>query len=231
MVQIEREAALQLLEAAKFKTARRWKDDRIADKLKSVCDVIPGVFDEEEKAAFEADAGLQATYIDVQAAREDGADFEIVVGEDTPPPPEPAKLGEGEGGGATEEPAPPPKKTDAEKAAEKAAAKKAAKEKAAKEKEKTAARMINKTLNKVNPTAGRAYFAGQVLKEFGLEKGVTEEMVQEVNKRYGKPNDNQTWFLLGNAWHALNAWTDTFPVKPKPSQKAAKEGTEKVAEK
>jgi len=53
----------------------------------------------------------------------------------------------------------------------------------------------------------RLYCAGVVIKRYGHDVGVTDEMVQEVNELFGKnPNDKRSREALGFAWGAINGY-------------------------
>ncbi len=50
----------------------------------------------------------------------------------------------------------------------------------------------------------RPFLAGIVIKNAGgLKAGVTEDMVAELDKLYGKTNPAESLFTLRNAWHAI----------------------------
>jgi hypothetical protein len=52
----------------------------------------------------------------------------------------------------------------------------------------------------------RAACAGTVIAKRGHAAGVTEAMIREVDKMFGKPNDVESAICLRNAWHAINAY-------------------------
>lgn len=81
--------------------------------------------------------------------------------------------------------------------------------KAKKAKKETAASPVSG----VRLIASRAHHAANIIKEAGLSAGITDAMVQEVDKRYGKPNEKYSKYALTNAWHALNAYLGEFPVE------------------
>lgn len=58
----------------------------------------------------------------------------------------------------------------------------------------------------VRPTKTRYYLAGKVLKREGINKGITKEMMQEIDDEYGKPNDPQARIAMANAWHVLRGF-------------------------
>ena len=59
----------------------------------------------------------------------------------------------------------------------------------------------------------RPYVCGQVLAEYGLDVGITENMIKAVDARYGKQNPRETAFALRNAWHAARAMRDAAASK------------------
>lgn len=63
-------------------------------------------------------------------------------------------------------------------------------------------------LTGVRAAVTRPYLAGQIIKEMGVEVGVTEAMVKELDNRYGKVNENESWFALRNAWHAIRGFNN-----------------------
>lgn len=111
------------------------------------------------------------------------------------------------------------------KAAEERAAKAAAK--AAEKEKKKAERAAGKTATNsygipgVHPQMTRSYCAGIVLKKYGQAAGVTQQMIDEVDAMYGKPNQVHSRMRLSDGWHLLNAVNGTYPVTEEPKQPKA----------
>lgn len=53
------------------------------------------------------------------------------------------------------------------------------------------------------------YVCGQLIAKAGLEVGITDEMVNEFGKLYGRENPYRTWFDMKAAWHAIHAYTES----------------------
>lgn len=70
----------------------------------------------------------------------------------------------------------------------------------------TAAKQAPETVPGVRPMRSRPYYAGVVIKKYGLAAGVTPAMVAEVDAAYGEPNPRESQFCLRNAWHACRAF-------------------------
>jgi hypothetical protein len=60
----------------------------------------------------------------------------------------------------------------------------------------------------------RSYVAGLCIMQFGLKQGVTEEMANWVDARYGKENFGQSWGALVAAWHSIRAYSGQIPSDP-----------------
>jgi len=73
-----------------------------------------------------------------------------------------------------------------------------------------AKRRKNKKLRqwKVQSSPTRSFLAGVVLKRHGVETGVSEDMIQELNEMYGNQNDKQSENRLRLAWHVINGYLD-----------------------
>lgn len=50
------------------------------------------------------------------------------------------------------------------------------------------------------------YIAGQIVKKYGLERGITQEMVDEADEIAGRSNPIQTFYNLRYAWHAIRGY-------------------------
>jgi len=58
----------------------------------------------------------------------------------------------------------------------------------------------------VRESRTRPYLAGVIIARHGLEAGVTDEMVAELDEEYGLPNPRESRFCLKNAWHATRGY-------------------------
>ena len=58
----------------------------------------------------------------------------------------------------------------------------------------------------VTNVKGRDYYAGVVLKEIGLKTGITDEVIAQIDKLYGKKNPKATKLAAVKAWHALDGY-------------------------
>ncbi len=58
----------------------------------------------------------------------------------------------------------------------------------------------------VNSLRNRLYFAGVVVKEVGIEKGITKEVIQRINELAGKENDKASLSQAIFAWHGINGY-------------------------
>ena len=72
----------------------------------------------------------------------------------------------------------------------------------------TAAAADQPKLVGVTHTATRPYYAGVVVRRHGVDAGVTDAMVAEVDQLYGRPNPRESTFCLKNAWHAVRGFND-----------------------
>ena len=52
----------------------------------------------------------------------------------------------------------------------------------------------------------RSFLAGVIIKKYGLETGVTQAMIDELDELYGKVNPVESSFRLRDAWHSIRAW-------------------------
>jgi hypothetical protein len=62
----------------------------------------------------------------------------------------------------------------------------------------------------------RPYVCGEVITQYGLDAGVTLEMVEQVDATYAdgtKANPHQTWFCLRQVWAGINGYLDTQATK------------------
>ena len=75
---------------------------------------------------------------------------------------------------------------------------------AALKKKKLAAR---KGKMRIRNTKGRPFYAGQVIGDLGVANEITSNMIEEVNKRVGKPNDKESRTWLKFAMHVVRGYT------------------------
>jgi outer membrane biosynthesis protein TonB len=203
-VKIDRTAALALMVSQGWQTADTWDNAKIADRLKQMKDV----HDPNDPSKKPTDEKVAATLVDVLAACEEGKEFEV-TGEDTAAAKkaedDAAKQAEKDAAKAQKEKEKAAKKEQREKDKADKKAQKAA-ERAAKKAEKAAAKAAEKVTARSEGTRG--YFAGQVFKEFGFDpaKPATDEMIAEVDKRYGKANPQVSKGALAWAHAALSGY-------------------------
>lgn len=69
------------------------------------------------------------------------------------------------------------------------------------------------TVPGVRPVKGRPYCAGAVIKKHGLEGGITDEMIQEIDEMSGKSNMKESAAWAKIAWQVLNGYEDKIPVE------------------
>ena len=55
----------------------------------------------------------------------------------------------------------------------------------------------------VRVVKSRSYYAGIVIRKHGISAGITEEMVNELDKMYKKRNRQESMYRLRLAWHAI----------------------------
>lgn len=55
-------------------------------------------------------------------------------------------------------------------------------------------------------TTTRTYLAGQILKKHGIDSGVTDAMVKDLDKAAGKQNERESLFCLRNALNAIKGF-------------------------
>jgi len=94
---------------------------------------------------------------------------------------------------------------------EKAPAKKGDKAPAEKKKKAKAAPKPKKGLpgiRNVEVTGNRPYSCGTVFAAHGLEGGLTPEMVEEIDKACGVPNERESLFAARNAWQAIRGYCE-----------------------
>jgi len=181
MATITRSAAVALFKGLGITSAGKWTKKRIEAKAAGVDEMV------DDETFIEDKGGAEALVICLEAIKND-EDIEVVAD------PKPA------------EKAPPAKKAAAKKPAKAKAApvkkdKKAKKDKPAKNTPPETTRIPG-----VRETRTRPYLAGTIIAEHGLEAGVTEAMVAELDDLYGKTNPAESLFALRNAWHSIRGF-------------------------
>lgn len=199
-VTIERQAAINLYLALGWKTADKWKNSKLVSSIPEVKDVAPN-----DPLPNEADAKLLT---DILAGIELGSAFEVVGEEGSA---NSAATGTVSGG---EKPAKEPKTK---------------KEKKVKEPKAKKEKKVKQPKPEGIQTLGRGYYAGQVIKRHGLEKGITDEMAAEVDALYGKANTDVSKGALKWAHDALTGFNATPLPLPDGYKYVAPETTAVVA--
>jgi flagellar biosynthesis GTPase FlhF len=227
-VTILRAHALALFAWCGWKSAENWSNEKLADKMNDVPEIAEG-------KQMPADELVAKTLIAVKAGVEDQSEFEVADGEVTAAATEEVQAVEGgtvetatsENGAAAsadDEKAKADKAADKAKKEEEKAVKKAEREKAKADKaadrekakaDKAAEKAAEKAAKKeskekkgVRDSATRGYFAGKVMFKHGLDKGITEEMIAEVDTMYGKPNHDVSRGALAWAYSGLRGYFD-----------------------
>ena len=230
-VQLNRQQMIALYKELGFKTADKWDGEMIVKKIAQIKDV-------KDPAATYTDDTAKLL-IDIEAALESGAGFEVVG--DSEAAVDTSNAGSVSSGN---------KKSAEEKAAEKAvkdkekeeakkkqeeekeaAAQAKAKEKAdkaaakAKEKEekeaakakekadKAAAKAQKSGVHGVRPVRSRIYLAAGLWKKYGLSHGVTDELAAELDALCKDSNPKESLAWLKVAWHAVNGYLQEVPVE------------------
>lgn len=65
---------------------------------------------------------------------------------------------------------------------------------------------IEGKLEGVSSYRNRLFYCGVVLRKHGLEEGLTEEIIEEVDSGVGCSNPEATHRQLAHAWHVLNGY-------------------------
>ncbi len=58
----------------------------------------------------------------------------------------------------------------------------------------------------IKSICNRLFYAGQLLKQRGLEEGLSDDLIAEVDRLCGKPNQAASRTQLGYAWHVVNGY-------------------------
>ena len=75
---------------------------------------------------------------------------------------------------------------------------------------KPEAKPVDKPTNPpgVRKCRSKGYLAGLLVMRHGLDAGMTDAMVAELDELTGKPSPGQSRFDLAFAWHAVRGWQD-----------------------
>ena len=207
---ITRDAAIGLFAALGVKNAHNWSPKRLVTRLGKVNEMV------DEDTKLEGEMGTVLTCVQIAIEDEDP----IVLTKVKPPtkkkkaatPPKekaPSKekaaiicyLPSGR------KPTPAKKKAAAKPAKEKAATKPPAKKKAAAKPAKPTAH-DGERFPGVRMGRTRSFLAGVLIKKYGMNAGVTEDMVEELDELCGKRNPVESRISLRNAWHVIRGFRD-----------------------
>jgi len=199
-VQMTRMQAVELCTAIGFKTASKWNKDRMLRKLMQLPDMV-----EDDGLEIPEDVDghdrLQQLLDDIH--KSDGNITLTRNVEEVDASVADAKVDD-----VKEE---PKKKmrapSKASKSAKNAKVEDDVKEEESKKKSSEVESKKPKNVGK-RSIRNRRYCAGIVLREHGLEEGITEEMIQEVDAMYGDSNMVASKSQLTDAWHAINGFVN-----------------------
>lgn len=181
---LTRQEAIALCTSLGFKTASKWNKDRMLRKLSDLSELVKDgdiQVDEEDDDADRMNEILSAI------AEADG-DVDIS-----------SKVEEKE---SEEE-----EMNTAEPVQEKKPAKKTKKEKPAeKTKKEKPAEKNGSGMARIRPVKNRRFMAGVVLRDHGLQDGLTDELISRVCKMFGDDNKEASAKQLADAWHVLNGY-------------------------
>lgn len=62
----------------------------------------------------------------------------------------------------------------------------------------------------IRPVRSRLYLAAEVIMKHGLEKGITDEHIKDLNELHGVKNDAESRGRLRSAWQVLNGYLKKF---------------------
>lgn len=188
-LKITRAKAIEIFSFCQWKSAEKWDNARMAQKLSDVKDVLPDTARPES---------IKDDLVNVIANIDDGGEFEVVgdaavaapaadtAASTTDAASEPAAAGE-----ATETTAPTAAKVPKEK-----------KEKAPKPpKAEKAPKPPKEPKPAKEKKKGRPYCAGVVLKSLPLGAEITDEMIKQVDDLCGTPNpkESKAWLLIASS--------------------------------
>jgi hypothetical protein len=198
-VKISRADAVALCTGLGFKTAGKWNKQRMIVKLKDVIQMVEDGGEVEVEEGTPNAARLNKLLVALSKAKDElvlvSKDVDEVEPEEQvvvePVAEKPAKK-------AKKKPEPKVEEEEEEEVEEKSA------KKAKKEKKEKPEKVASK--GGIRSIENRRYMAGIILREHGLDGGVTEDMIKEVDDKYGKSNMDASRKQLVDAWHALNGY-------------------------
>ena len=221
IVRVSRKQAKDLFNTLGWKNNDTWPNTQFAERMSGIPDVAP-----EDKNWKPEDEAVAKVYLDVMAGIEAKADFEVYDDEESKAEAEAAKAKKAEEKAAKKEQkaevSEEAKAAKAKAKEEAKAAKKVEREKA--KAERQAARAEKKAAKKVREEVrGRGFYAGQVFAKHGIQNGITDEMIAEVDSMYGTPNPVVSKGALKWAYDALRGYgiANGMPVGAEAKQEAA----------
>lgn len=186
-LKLTRERAVQMFESLGLKTAGTWNKVRMSEKLQKLAES----YDDDTRMP---DPLAQETFNAVMAAIKNGAGVELVS---STPSEQPAAPQGGSGvSGEMDLRDDEPKK---EEAAAPSEGKKA-------EVAKPKTPEVKKIAGVRPSTTCTPYLAGKLLKEFGIEGGVTEELIKKLDEACESQRPDQRKAELAWAWHCLRGF-------------------------
>ena len=177
-MQVSREQAVLLFNELGIMTANKWNSARTAAKLNKLDEMV----DRDTRVCDEATPILKAVMAAIKAEEniEVSAVAQIAKVLVEPKLPDPVKKVE---------------KSKTEKATTTATP-----------------TQTSEKLGGVRKNCSRLFFAGAVVKSTGIEtvftNGITQEMVDEVDRLYGKVNPSESFFALRTAHHVVRGYTE-----------------------
>jgi len=196
---LTRQEAIALCTSLGFKTASKWNKDRMLRKLSDLSELVKDgdiQVDEEDDDADRMNEILSAIAeadgdVDISSKVEEKESEEEET--NTAEPVQEKK---------------PAKKTKKEKPAEKAEEIEPVEEKkpAEKTKKEKPAEKNGSGMARIRPVKNRRFMAGVVLRDHGLQDGLTDELISRVCKMFGDDNKEASAKQLADAWHVLNGY-------------------------
>lgn len=196
---LTRQEAIALCTSLGFKTASKWNKDRMLRKLSDLSELVKDgdiQVDEEDDDADRMNEILSAIAeadgdVDISSKVEEKESEEEEM--NTAEPVQEKK---------------PAKKTKKEKPAEKAEEIEPVEEKkpAEKTKKEKPAEKNGSGMARIRPVKNRRFMAGVVLRDHGLQDGLTDELISRVCKMFGDDNKEASAKQLADAWHVLNGY-------------------------
>lgn len=205
---LTRQEAIALCTSLGFKTASKWNKDRMLRKLSDLSELVKDgdiQVDEEGddadrmneilSAIAEADGDVDiSSKVEEKESEEEETNIAEPVQEKKP-----AKK--------TKKEKPVEKAEEIEVVEEKKSAEKMKKEKPAeKTKKEKPAEKNGSGMARIRPVKNRRFMAGVVLRDHGLQDGLTDELISRVCKMFGDDNKEASAKQLADAWHVLNGY-------------------------